>query len=70
MNDLSVRGLPPPDEVASPCTKVCEMDAGTGLCRGCFRTLDEIAAWGGLDAEGKRNVLATLSARRARHAPR
>jgi predicted Fe-S protein YdhL (DUF1289 family) len=56
----------PTDEVASPCTSVCEMDPATGFCRGCFRTLDEIAAWSVLDADGKRAVLAALPARRSR----
>ena len=28
----------------------------TGLCVGCLRTLDEIAAWGVLDDEAKRAV--------------
>lgn len=32
--------------VPSPCISVCRMDAVTGLCEGCFRTLDEIAGWG------------------------
>ena len=31
--------------VPSPCISVCRMDAATGQCEGCFRTLDEIAAW-------------------------
>ncbi|MEP7180919.1 MAG: DUF1289 domain-containing protein [Betaproteobacteria bacterium] len=51
--------------VASPCTSVCTMDAGSGLCVGCFRTLDEIADWSVLDADAKRDVLAALPARRA-----
>jgi len=34
------RGLP------SPCVGVCRMDAASGLCLGCWRTLDEIARWG------------------------
>jgi predicted Fe-S protein YdhL (DUF1289 family) len=41
------------------------MDAATGYCAGCFRTLDEIAAWSTLDDAGKRRVLAALPARRA-----
>ena len=45
-------GEPP----ASPCMSVCRMDAASGLCEGCFRTLDEIAAWSGLDEEAKRAV--------------
>ena len=53
------------DAVASPCTSVCTMDPASGLCVGCFRTLDEIADWSVLDADGKRGVLAVLPARRA-----
>ena len=53
------------EEVASPCTSVCQMDARSGYCRGCFRTLDEIAAWSLLDTEGKKAVLAALPARRS-----
>ncbi|MGH1507076.1 DUF1289 domain-containing protein [Ralstonia solanacearum] len=34
--------------VASPCINVCRMDAARGLCVGCMRTLDEIAAWSAL----------------------
>jgi uncharacterized protein len=50
--------------VASPCIKVCEMDASSGWCRGCARRLDEIAGWGGAPAERQRQVLAQLPARR------
>lgn len=52
------------DEVASPCTNVCRMSRDTGLCEGCFRTLDEIATWSGLASEEKRAVLDRLPARR------
>jgi hypothetical protein len=31
--------------VPTPCVGVCRMDEGTGLCRGCLRTLSEIAGW-------------------------
>ncbi len=34
--------------VASPCINVCRMDGARGLCIGCMRTLDEIAAWSAL----------------------
>jgi len=53
------------DRVPSPCISVCELDADRVLCTGCFRTLDEIAAWGTLDADAKRRVLAALPARKA-----
>ncbi len=52
--------------VPSPCTSVCTMDTASGLCIGCFRTLDEIAAWSVLDDAGKRRVLAALPTRRAK----
>ena len=52
--------------VASPCTSVCTIDAVTGLCAGCYRTLDEIAGWIDLPAEQKRALLATLLIRRVR----
>jgi uncharacterized protein len=53
------------DGVPSPCIDVCRMDARTGLCEGCLRTLDEIAAWAALTDAMKREVLANLEARRA-----
>jgi len=53
------------DEVASPCVSVCEIGAATGLCAGCYRTLDEIAAWSVLDADERRAILAALPGRRA-----
>jgi predicted Fe-S protein YdhL (DUF1289 family) len=55
--------LPPP-AVASPCINVCRIDAGSGWCEGCLRTIDEIAAWSRLDDAGKREVLALLRQRR------
>ena len=42
--------------VPSPCISVCRMDAVTGWCEGCFRTLDEIAGWGMMADEEKRAV--------------
>jgi predicted Fe-S protein YdhL (DUF1289 family) len=55
-----------PDDVPSPCISVCEMLPEAGVCAGCFRTLDEIAVWGSLDAAEKRAVLAALPERRSR----
>ena len=51
-------------EVASPCINVCKMDAATGWCEGCLRTIDEIAAWSQLDDHAKRAVRVELSRRR------
>ncbi|MCW5624148.1 MAG: DUF1289 domain-containing protein [Burkholderiales bacterium] len=49
----------------SPCIQVCTMDAATGLCQGCQRTLDEIARWGALSSAEKRVVLDRVAERRA-----
>jgi hypothetical protein len=51
--------------VASPCINVCRMDAASGLCEGCLRTIDEIAAWGAMDDAAKRAVWLRLEQRRA-----
>ncbi len=50
--------------VPSPCTSVCRMSPSTGLCEGCLRTLDEIAAWSRMEAHEKRAVWALLEQRR------
>jgi len=52
------------DGVASPCISVCAIDPRTGLCTGCFRTLDEIAGWIAFTNDEKRAVVAALPARR------
>ena len=53
-----------PGRVGSPCISVCVMDPRLGLCAGCHRTLDEIAAWSVLDDDARRAVLAALPARK------
>jgi predicted Fe-S protein YdhL (DUF1289 family) len=41
------------------------MDETSGLCVGCLRTLDEIAAWGVLDDDARRRVWQAIVLRRA-----
>lgn len=53
------------DYVPSPCVRLCTLDPRTDICLGCLRTLEEIKAWGGLDADGRRAVLSRLEERRA-----
>jgi len=53
--------------VASPCNSVCTIDAGSGLCAGCYRTLEEIASWIDLSEGERRALLAVLDQRRERH---
>jgi predicted Fe-S protein YdhL (DUF1289 family) len=52
--------------VASPCVSICVIDAPTGLCAGCYRTLDEIAGWIDFSTVERRALLAVLAERRAR----
>ena len=52
-------------EVPSPCISICVIDEPTGLCAGCYRTLDEIAGWIDLSAAERRSVVANLALRRA-----
>ncbi len=60
------RNRPPPAQslVPSPCVSVCRMNAATGWCEGCHRTLDEIAAWSTMSDLDKRAVWKRLPARR------
>lgn len=51
------------ENVPSPCSAVCRMDAGTGWCEGCFRTLDEIRLWSSADDTAKRQVWAAIEQR-------
>lgn len=39
--------------VPSPCTSICKMNSKTGLCEGCYRTIDEIVVWSRLADEGE-----------------
>lgn len=50
---------------ASPCINICRMTDDGEFCIGCFRTLDEIAAWSRLDEGGRQQVLAAVARRRA-----
>lgn len=49
--------------VSSPCIDICLMDARTGLCTGCARSLEEIAAWASLGETERREIMSALPAR-------
>ena len=51
--------------VPSPCISVCRVDADSGCCEGCLRTLVEIAVWSQLDNDGKRGVWRIIEQRAA-----
>ncbi|HYM71461.1 MAG TPA: DUF1289 domain-containing protein [Stellaceae bacterium] len=50
---------------ASPCVGICLLDPVTRQCRGCLRTVDEIARWYDSSIDEKRALLAVLDGRRA-----
>ncbi len=66
---MTIRAMPSESPVPSPCNSVCVIDQVTGFCAGCFRTLDEIAAWSLLDDTEKRRVWAALAQRCVDAAP-
>jgi predicted Fe-S protein YdhL (DUF1289 family) len=51
-------------DIPSPCVGVCRLDPATGLCAGCMRTLDEIAAWPGASGAERLLIVQRLRARR------
>lgn len=55
-------------DVPSPCLSVCRMDPNSQLCEGCFRTLDEIAAWSRMGDEDKRGIWRMIAQRLEGHA--
>ncbi|PRY95426.1 hypothetical protein BCF33_1046 [Hasllibacter halocynthiae] len=54
------------DEIESPCVKVCLIHPAEGLCTGCLRTRDEIAAWSRMTPEARRAVMDELPGRAPR----
>jgi predicted Fe-S protein YdhL (DUF1289 family) len=65
----AVRAQQKVQDLPSPCISVCRVAASSGLCEGCLRTLDEVAAWSRLDDEGKRAVWARIEQRALRAVP-
>ncbi|MGA2709535.1 MAG: DUF1289 domain-containing protein [Steroidobacteraceae bacterium] len=54
---------------ASPCINICSLDEH-GYCRGCYRTIEEIAAWSRLTAMQQWMVVGALSQRAAKRGPK
>jgi hypothetical protein len=49
--------------IESPCTKVCTLDARSGLCLGCGRTVDEIARWIAMSDAERARIMGELRGR-------
>jgi uncharacterized protein len=46
--------------IETPCLKICVLEPGSRLCRGCGRTVQEIAGWGAMSVSERRRVMALL----------
>ena len=53
--------------IASPCVKVCVMDAEHRYCAGCLRTLAEIARWGEMTDAERAQITVALAERVSRN---
>lgn len=60
-----VPAVAPVQRPASPCINVCRMDARTGWCEGCLRTIAEITAWSRLSEAERAPIWEALPARQA-----
>ena len=49
--------------IKSPCLRVCAVDGRANACRGCGRSLKEIAGWGAMSDAERDDVLRLLPAR-------
>lgn len=51
------------ENIPSPCVNVCRMDTGSGLCEGCFRTIEDIREWGRSDDAAKKVMWSQITVR-------
>ena len=51
------------ENIPSPCVNVCRMDTGSGLCEGCFRTIEDIREWGRSDHAAKKAMWVQITER-------
>lgn len=60
---LTVQRSPAGANIASPCISICRIQAESGLCEGCFRTIPEITAWSRADEADKRQIWRVIAQR-------
>ena len=54
-----------PRDIPSPCVAICMLSPETGYCRGCYRSIAEIAGWLKFDRAERLACLERLAERRA-----
>jgi predicted Fe-S protein YdhL (DUF1289 family) len=50
--------------IPSPCINWCDINPENGFCRGCYRTLAEIADWSDLSNPEKIEIWSKLNVRK------
>lgn len=58
------------DEIASPCVNLCVIHPASGLCAGCYRTVEEIGLWSTYTPQERADLMADLPAREIQVRPR
>ena len=53
--------------LVTPCVGVCEINTETGYCKGCLRTMEEIAIWRTAGSDLQLEILGRLKERRRRY---
>ena len=62
---VATNSAPRPTMIESTCVKICTLDARSGPCLGCGRTIDEIARWTAMSAAEHIRVIGELPGRLA-----
>lgn len=48
----------------TPCVRICKLDETSGVCAGCFRTLEEIEEWSRYTDDQKRQLMVAINIRK------
>ena len=54
-------------QIPSPCVGVCQINASTKYCLGCWRTLIEVAHWSRYSNDEKESLMEELTERQKLH---
>ncbi|MGI9342203.1 MAG: DUF1289 domain-containing protein [Gammaproteobacteria bacterium] len=56
--------MTPTVPIHSPCMNICIINAESGYCQGCFRTIEEISEWSKLPPDDRARIIQQLERRR------
>ena len=55
---VAADSAPRPTMIETPCVEICTLDARSGLCLGCGRTIDEIERWTAMSKAERARIFA------------